>query len=167
MPEPVSIVPISDQARLNLRIATPNAAGDVLGVPLPSRIGDARRDGEILTLCLGPDEWMILTPNSQKEVLEGKILALPIPHSLVDVSHSFKGLDINGPGAIDVLHMGCPLNLANVPISGVARTIFDHVEIIVIRVGETRFRVEFGLSVAAYMAIRLRDAQRELSGEAP
>ena len=64
-------------------------------------------------LWLGPDEWLLLAPQSDgpalaaalERAMEGK------PHSLVDVSHRQTGIEISGLDAAATLNAGCPLDL--------------------------------------------------------
>ncbi|MBT5108141.1 MAG: sarcosine oxidase subunit gamma [Rhodospirillaceae bacterium] len=164
MADALSLTPIQDQARLSLRINAVDAARakDLIGAPLPGRIGQSGGDKSLRAICLGPDEWVLLLPTAGKAALEERAQSLSAPHSLVDVSHRYEGLILDGPAAIDALHMGCPLNLRDLAIGGCTRTLFDSVEIILLRLGESCFCVEFGRSFADYMTGRLNEARREL-----
>ena len=126
----------------------------VTGVNLPSAIGETR-DGVAM---LGPDEWLALLPEGTKLPMgDGQ------PVSVVDVSDRSVGIIVEGPYAIDILSAGCPLDLARWPVGRASRTIFELVEVVIIREADTRFRVEVWRSFAPWLREALETAARTLS----
>ena len=121
---------------------------------LPRQIGETR-DGVAM---LGPDEWLALLPEGSRLPMgEGQ------PVSVVDVSNRSVGIIVEGPQAVDILSAGCPLDLAHWPIGRASRTIFDLVEIILIREADARFRVEVWRSFAPWLMAALEAAANALA----
>ena len=141
-------------ARATPRYSLRGSAGDlaaVTGLPLPARIGDvAERDGE-LAIMLGPDEWLLIGAVG----IEGA----GQPVSIVDVGDRHVGLDLTGPRAAELLMSGCPLDLERMAVGRGARTIYETVEIIVIKRAAETFRVEVWRSFAPWLWGALGQAQ--------
>jgi len=152
MADLLSTVPACRRYSLRARDVAQLAA--VTGLTLPEKIGETREG----VAMLGPDEWLALLPQDS---------ALPMgeghPCSIVDVSERSVGFIVEGAEAVDVLSAGCPLDLARWPIGRASRTIFELVEIILIRESETRFRVEVWRSFAPWLREALQTAARTVS----
>jgi len=112
---------------------------------------------------LGPDEWLLCAPQSAApnfDALQGR------HHSLVDVSHRYAGLAIEGDAAHLVLAAGCPLDLdSTVFTAGSAtRTLLGKAEIVLWRLDAApAFRVECARTFAPYVQAFLQEAAREFS----
>jgi sarcosine oxidase, subunit gamma len=132
----------SDLVRYSLRARDPAVLEGVLGRTLPTRIGDTE-DG---IACLGPDEWYVVLPDSF-DLPRGEGL----PVSVVDVSSRALGFVVEGPRAVELITSGCPLDVAKFPIGRATRTVFETVEIVVWRTGETRFHIEVWRSFAPWL----------------
>lgn len=85
----------------------------VLGVGVPLHPNTAIVSGDITVLWLGPDEWLVVTPDGQEAELAKKINdALAGQHFAVsDVSDSRAVIALTGARARDVLMKGCSLDL--------------------------------------------------------
>ena len=97
-----------DSASADFRSAVSTVLGlDVVVDPLASA---RRRD--VSMLWLGPDEWLVVTPDRRLERIERALReALEGQHAaLTDVSHSRTVLALSGPDARAVLSKGCPLD---------------------------------------------------------
>ena len=72
---------------------------------------------------------------------------------MVDVGHRQAGLVLEGPGAMDALAAGCPLDLhpTAFPVGMCTRTVFGKAEIVLWRQDMDRFHVEVWRSFAAYV----------------
>ena len=89
------------------------AVSDAIGVEPASEPLTAVRNRDVSILWLGPDEWLVVTPDRRiarieralRDALEGQRAAL------TDVSHSRTILELSGPEARTVLAKGCPLDL--------------------------------------------------------
>ena len=157
-PEPfaapgVSITLASPMARFSLRARDVKALEGLLGRMLPARIGVT--EGEIA--CLGPDEWLLrTTPGSAIPQGEGEPLAV------TQISDRAICLVVEGPRAAEVLMAGCPLDLDRFDTGRATRTIFETVEIVLLRSGDTRFEVEVWRSFAPWLHLALTTAAAQL-----
>lgn len=124
------------------------------GLQLPRKIGDMR-DGVAM---LGPDEWLALLP-------ENAVLPMSEGHSVsvVDVRDRNIAIIVEGPQALDTLSAGCPLDIAQWPIGRASRTIFELVEIVLIREADARFRVEVWRSFAPWLMEAFEVAAKALT----
>jgi len=89
-----------------------SAVSTVLGLdPVVEPLTAVRRR-DVSMLWLGPDEWLVVTPDRRVERIERTLRdALEGQHAaLTDVSHSRAVLVLSGPGARAVLAKGCPLD---------------------------------------------------------
>jgi sarcosine oxidase subunit gamma len=158
--------PSDQSAQFSLRVAKSNLneASEAFGLDIPSKIGKMVSEDQKMAICLGPDEWLLMAPLSEHDVIEARfaILNAKTLHSLVDVGHRTVGIEITGPAAAVTLNTGCPLNLENLPIGGCARTVLDKAEIILIRLDSQRYLLEVIRSFADYVWMVLTAAGREL-----
>lgn len=129
-------------ARYSLRTRDHSTLEQVLGRNLPERIGHISDDA----LMLGPDEWLLRLPAGGTIAMgEGQ------PVSVVEISERQIAIAIEGPRAAEVLQGGNPLDLPQFPVSSGKRTIFEGVEIVLIRESETRFVLEVWRSFADFV----------------
>ncbi len=135
--------------RYSLRARDRAVLAGVIGRPLPAQIGDT--DGGVA--CLGPDEYYARLP-IDTVVPDGVGQRV----SIVDISARAVGIVLEGERAVDVLAAGCPLDLARFAIGRTTRTIFESVEIIVAREGETCWHVEVSSSFAPWLWLALTTA---------
>ena len=123
----------------------------VLKVTLPRKIGAS--EGGIS--CLGPDEWFLRI---------GAGATIPIgdglPVAITDVSERSICLVVEGTRASEILMSGCPLDLDNFAVGRATRTIYETVEIILIRDAEHRFHVEVWRSFAVWLRSAMTTAAR-------
>ncbi len=99
--------------QVNLRIE-PNAAGsltDALGGPLPLAPNTVTTTATGQLVWLGPDEWLVLSPERRSDLESAVRAAASGPVSVVDVSAARTVLRLSGPAARDVLAHGCGLDL--------------------------------------------------------
>jgi sarcosine oxidase subunit gamma len=136
-------------ARYSLRARQARVLEALLGVKVPTKIGAT----EAGIACLGPDEWLLRAAAGTSIPL-GEGLALAI----TDVSERSVCLIIEGPEAARLLMSGCPLDLDRFAVGRATRTIYETVEIIVIRESETRFQVEVWRSFASWLWTALTTA---------
>ena len=140
------------------------ACGTAFGCALPQDVCRAVQQGGRAALWLGPDEWLLLSPEagtaSLFEAIETALAA--VPHALVDISHRQVGFDIAGGAAAVVLNSGCPLDLslASFPVGMSTRTVLAKSDIVLWRQAPDRFRLEVNRSFANYVAHYLRMAER-------
>ena len=157
-PEPgsapgVTITLAPPMARFSLRARDAKALEALLGRTLPARIGTTA--GEIA--CLGPDEWLLrTTPGTAIPCGEG------LPLAVTDISDRAICLVVEGARAAEVLMAGCPLDLDRFETGRATRTIFETVEIVLLRTGDTRFEVEVWRSFAPWLQLALTTAATQL-----
>ena len=157
-PEPfaapgVSIALAPPMARFSLRARDVKALEGLLGRKLPARIGATA--GEVA--CLGPDEWLLrTTPGTAIPTGEG------LPLAVTEISERAICLVVEGPRAAEVLMAGCPLDLDRFDPGRATRTIFETVEIVLLRSGDTRFEVEVWRSFAPWLYLALTTAAAQL-----
>jgi sarcosine oxidase, subunit gamma len=157
--EPVSATPCAadgvvislapPMARYSLRARQAQALETLLGVKVPKKIGATVGD----IACLGPDEWMLRAPEGTT-IPVGKAL----PLAVTDISDRAICLIVDGPRAAEILMSGCPLDLDHFAVGRATRTIYETVEIILIRETEDRFHVEVWCSFAAWLWTALTTA---------
>lgn len=89
------------------------AVAHVLGLGLPIAPNTSASAGRCSALWLGPDEWLIITPDgSETETLSALTAALSgRHHAVTDVSDGRAVIRLAGPCARDVLMKGCSLDL--------------------------------------------------------
>ena len=140
--EGVTISLAPPMARYSLRARSAQALETVLSVKVPKKIGGT--EGGIA--CLGPDEWL-LRAEAGMIISQGQGL----PLAVTDVSERSVCLTLKGPRAATLLAMGCPLDLDHFGIGRATRTIYETVEIILIRSAEDQFDVEIWRSFAPWL----------------
>ncbi len=89
------------------------AAAAVLGAELPGAVGQAASGDGPVILCLGPDEWLVVTAPGQAAPVTaalGDALA-DLDAAVIDVSSGWAALRLAGPRARDLLVKGCPIDL--------------------------------------------------------
>ncbi len=147
--------PTDDCARFSLRIAEADLekAVEAFGFDIPPKIGQMSSAADKTALCLGPDEWLLMAPQSEREGIAARFAGISeqTAHSLVDVGHRTVGIDVCGPAAALVLSSGCPLDLDALPICGGARTVLDKAEIVLMRLEENHYRLEIARSFAEFV----------------
>lgn len=165
----VALTPLPACSRFVLRgrAAAFAAAGAAFGVELPPNTCRAATAGERAALWLGPDEVLLLAPETDGEALAGSMRSAlaSLPHALVDVGHRNVAIEIAGPGAAFLLNASCPLDLdAAFPPGMCTRTVLGKVEIVLWRMDAARFRLETARSYAAYVWRLLEQARRDWIG---
>lgn len=163
---PLVIRPAPDGARFSLRIDPDQIAGasEALGLSLPTEIGHLSGDAVRIAVCLGPDEWYLAAPLDAQPAIEHAFARLyaAAPHSLVDIGHRDVGIDIEGPDAVRVLQSAVAFDIEAMPVPSGRRTLFDKVQIILVREAEHRFRIEVWRSFVDHVWGLLRAAAREI-----
>jgi len=161
--------PLPPATRYVLRASAPAraAAEGAFGVGIPTQACRAARDGERAALWLGPDEWLLIAPESQAAALGAALDAAltDLPHSLVDVSHRQTACSVDGREAATLLGAGCPLDLdpSAFPVDMCTRTMLAKAEVVLWRTGAEAFRIEVWRSFAAYVSQFLAEAARGLN----
>ena len=87
-------------------------ASEVLGLALPQEACTSAQWAGVAALWLGPDEWLIVTPDDRRKAIERDLRrALMAQHfALTDVSGGQTALHLHGRHVRDVLSKGCPID---------------------------------------------------------
>lgn len=133
-------------ARFSLRARDSEALAGLIRRKLPTRIGIT--EGGIA--CLGPDEWLL-------RASQGTRLPDSAGHavSMVDISERAVTLMIEGPRAEALLQTGCPRDLSRLAVGEARRTVYEGVEMILIRTAPDRFEIDVWRSFAAHLHLAL------------
>ena len=149
-PAAVRISPASPQSRRLLR-GDPAVLGPAFGVALPLEPCTAS-DGEPAALWLGPDEWLLLAPETATwpEWVGDEGAAF-------DVGHRQVGWLVEGAWAETTLACACPLDLALAafPAGACTRTVLGKAEVVLWRRAAHSFHLEVWRSFAAYVQVLL------------
>jgi heterotetrameric sarcosine oxidase gamma subunit len=126
-----------------------------LGLAVPE-ICRATISGERALLWLGPDEFLLLTPEGTEA---------PRLPGAVDVSHRDVGIGVIGPRAQWVINAFCALDLHHsaFPLGMCTRTVFGKAEIMLWRTAADTFRIEVARSFAPYVWACLGEACQEFA----
>jgi sarcosine oxidase subunit gamma len=150
--EGVSIHLADPMARFSVRARDAQALEDLIGLPVPRKIG-AMADG---MACLGPDEWLLCAP-------AGTVLAdgSGLPVAITDVSERAVRLLVEGPRAAQVLMAGCPIDLDRFAVGRATRTVFETVEIVVWHLRDDVFAVDVWRSFAPWLSLAFASAAEQ------
>jgi sarcosine oxidase subunit gamma len=161
-----ALEPLPPAARYILRGGEPvrSAAEAAAGVGISAQACRAHTQGQRAALWLGPDEWLLIAPETEGAALAGSLAkALAgLPHSLVDVSHRQSACELHGLQALTLLAAGCPLDLDEraFPVGMCTRTVLAKAEVVLWRTGAEAFRLEVARSFVAYVSEFLAEAAR-------
>ena len=136
----ISLAP--PMARYSLRARQGQALETLLGVKVPKKSGTM--EGGLA--CLGPDEWLL-------RVEAGTTIPMGqgLPLSVSDVSERSICLIVEGARAGKTIMAGCPLDIDQFAVGRATRTVFETVEIILIREAPDRFQIEVWRSFADWL----------------
>ena len=143
-----------------------SAAANVLGFRLPTAPNTTAGKGGLLTLWLGPDEWLVVTPlDAQTSLAQSLEAALDGTHaSVTDVTGGQTVITLSGPKAREVLAKGCPLDLhpAVFRPGDCAQTLLAKANVTLRCVDDSpSFELIVRRSFAEYTALWLHDAAME------
>lgn len=145
----VTVALAAPLARYSLRARDAVALAKLIGRKLPAKIGSS--EGEVC--ALGPDEWLL-------RAAEGTTIpdGAGQPLAVVDISERAVALVVEGPRAEAVLQSGCPRNLGQFTVGEARRTVFEGIEMILLRTAPDRFEVDVWRSFAPYLHLALTTA---------
>ncbi|RPE64801.1 sarcosine oxidase subunit gamma [Pacificibacter maritimus] len=164
----VQISRMPPKARLSLRSRNANlmALSKAIGIPVPTKIGACDTKGGTEILCLGPDEWLVLSDVSDHIAEACEKLYASVPHSLVDISHREVTFNISGPQATELLTLGWPRDPASLRVGEGRRTVFDSATVVLWRDAENAYRMDVWNSFADHLFQFLQHGCRELAAQA-
>ena len=137
-----------------------------LGFDLPLDPNTTADADDLAALWLGPDEWLILTPDDRAEAVAGRLRAEFRAEfaAITDVSAASAVIRLTGPRVRDVLAAGCPLDLhpRAFHVGRCAQTILAKATATIVQVDDApTFDLFVRRSFADYVARWLEDAGRE------
>ncbi len=158
---------LAPTTRLSIRAGTAAVSGIglALGVLLPTVPCRAVTARDRAALWLGPDEWLVLAPETATSLAETATKAARgHPASVVDVSHRTEALEVTGPDMTWCLNSFCALDLDPhvFPIGMCTRTLLGKAEIILWRLGHETFRLEVARSYLPYVRACLHQAVQDI-----
>ena len=142
-----------------------NGVQRLLALELPLTPGKARRNGQRVAWWFGPDQWLIVAPPADAQVLMPALI--DAARSAVDVSDLRAEFELAGPRAADVLRKGCGIDLhpRAFAVGDCALTSLARVRIALRQIDERpAYRLLVERSVAPYLWAWLLDAMREFVG---
>jgi sarcosine oxidase, subunit gamma len=163
-----SMIPARDAARFTFRAkgVAADTASRAFGVDLPRQAFCAATTDARTALWMGPDEWLLIGPPSEKVLIEQQLTTAlaGIAHSLVDVSHRDVALELSGDKAAAVLNAGCPLDLhpSVFAVGSCTRTLLAKAQIVLWRTDLRLFQVQTSRSYADYVWRLLEQAGRDV-----
>jgi sarcosine oxidase subunit gamma len=167
MADPTTVTTLAPATRFSVRgpETAISAISSAVGVEFPRQPCRAAEEGLRAALWLGPDEWLFIAPDSERDAMElylGSVTAV-LPASAVDISDRQVGIALTGAHAIDALAAFMPLDLEPTafPLGMCTRTVFGKAEIVLWRQAIDAFRIEVWRSFAPYVLACLDEALLE------
>jgi sarcosine oxidase, subunit gamma len=163
----VSIMASVGRFSLRAREAQLPVLSSAIGVDLVRKIGARASTGATEALCLGPDEWQILTAEADaRRLTEACARIYPeAPHSLTDISGREISVRIEGPKAAELLTLGCPRDIDRLAEGEGRRTLMDRATVVLWRDGMASFRLDVWRSFAPDVIALLLIGCAELAAE--
>lgn len=89
------------------------AVEKALGMPLPLQPRTTQIAGELRLIWTGPDDWFVLGPADQADLLMGRLrnALRTLNAAVTEISSGYGVLRLSGPTVRDTLAQGCPLDL--------------------------------------------------------
>jgi sarcosine oxidase subunit alpha len=164
----VQLAVLAATTRLSVRAgsAASTAIGLALGVLLPTVPCRSVISRERAALWLGPDEWLILAPETASDLAARAVRATgDHPVSVVDVSHRSQTLEITGARAAWCLNAFCALDLdvPAFPVGMCTRTLLGKAEVVLWRIAAEVFHLDVARSLVPYVWGCLEEARLEFA----
>ncbi len=153
----LSVKLMEEKTRYSLRIKAEDLAAfkKASGLKLPRKIGQSTGTAKQSLLCLGPDEWMVITALNNAKSLRANLeaMASQFTYSYADISHRNIGFVVSGEHVENAINVGCPLDLSlsAFPIGRVTRTVFENASVMILRTKTEEFQLECWRSFAPYV----------------
>ena len=141
-----SMVEKTPVTKINLRGNANNKdftskVGKILGIILPLEVGKITIKEEISIICTGPNEWLIVTNNTAKEIdgrfeLENILFENISKNDLgavTDVTDQFTIFSLKGLNIFAVLSKSSPLNFDNLLDNSSAQTLLNNIDITIVK----------------------------------
>lgn len=166
---PVKLTLMAPVARFSLRLRAANipVVSKAIGVDLATTVGERATSGATETICLGPDEWTIITKPDDAETLVKACADVygSATHSLTEISAREVTVRIEGERAAELLTIGCPRDIDSIPVGGGCRTVIDGVTVVLWRDADQSFRMDIWRSFALHVIDLLCTGCKEFAAE--
>ena len=142
------------------------AVQDALGLELPLTPNTTTAGNDLLSIWLGPDEWLLLAEHQRSDSPVKELQAALTGHfaSVVDISAGQTVIRLSGPSTLDVLARGCALDLdpSVFPPGACAQTLLARAQALLVAVdAKPTFDIVVRRSFAPYAAAWLEDSGRD------
>ncbi|MCX2749462.1 sarcosine oxidase subunit gamma [Arthrobacter sp. MI7-26] len=170
----VTLKEIPFQTMVGIRVERDSDAGARLASVtdgLPAACGEVSGSGRATTLWLGPEEFLVIAPESAHDSLGGDLIRALVealgddPGQVVDLSANRTTFELSGIRARDVLEKGCSLDLHPRAFrAGTAlATEIGNIPAMLLKTGEESFRIFPRASFADFLGRWLLDGMREFA----
>lgn len=169
----VEITALRRHTTLRLKAWQPaqaNGAAPVVlaGQALPAPVG-AIASGPPRVLCIGPGDWLVVSPEESAAGLRERLTPDLTSHdlALVELTDGLATLEVRGPAARELLSKGCALDLHphHFPPDQCARTRFAQIPVVIECLeAPMRFELSVARSQSHYLHAWLTDAALEFQG---
>lgn len=168
-PSRVLITPLPGAVRLSVRCGHAHLPEmeSRLSAAFPQAIRQVAGTPQRFVSCLGPDEWVFSAPTTEFPDVRRKIRQLTesTPCSVTDISSRELSYRLDGPAAAALLNSGCPANLRDMPAPSAARTVFEGVQVSLVKWSEDAFRLDVWRSFAPHVLAGLHLARRDVHSD--
>jgi sarcosine oxidase subunit gamma len=170
----VALKEIPFQTMVGIRVDRESDAGTRLASVtggLPAACGEVSGSERATTLWLGPEEFLVIAPESAHDSLGGDLVRALVealgddPGQVVDLSANRTTFELSGIRARDVLEKGCSLDLHPRAFrTGTAlATEIGNIPAMLLKTGEDSFRIFPRASFADFLGRWLLDCMREFA----
>ena len=141
-----SMVEKTPVTKINLRGNANNKdftskVGKILGIILPLEVGKITIKEEISIICTGPNEWLIVTNNTTKEI-DGRFELENILYenisknnlgAVTNVTDQFIIFTLKGSNIYEVLSKSSPLDFDTLSNNSSAQTLLNNIDITIVK----------------------------------
>jgi sarcosine oxidase subunit alpha len=168
----VQLTILAPTSRLSVRAgyAAGTGIGLTLGVLLPTVPCRSVISRDRAALWLGPDEWLIIAPESTSGLAaQARKAAGEHPASIIDVSHGSRTVEVSGHRAAWCLNAFCALDLdlQAFPVGMCTRTLLGKAQVVLWRIAPEVFQLDVAPSYMPYVWACLEQARLEFTETAP
>ena len=144
--------------------------GKILGMILPNIPCSTSRKEKITLLCLGPNEWLLVSNNEipketntyeLEQILFDNISKTNLG-AITNVTDHFTIFKLSGSNIFEVLSKGCPFDFSSDDFGNnkVVQTILNHVDVTIHRRSENDVDLYVRRSFAGYLWSWLKDSAK-------
>jgi heterotetrameric sarcosine oxidase gamma subunit len=162
----LTILALTSRLSVRAGYAAGTGIGLALGVLLPTVPCRSVISRDRAALWLGPDEWLIIAPESASGLAAQARKAVgDHPASIIDVSHGSQTIEITGRRAAWCLTAFCALDLdlQAFPVGMCTRTLLGKAQVVLWRIAPEVFQLDVARSFVPYVWACLEEARLEFT----